>query len=184
MMIKIAKSPSDSWGDIEQDMLGRLGLGDDGAGSEGAEEDHSGNSVADDVVVDQTKEPTPRSGREAWGRWSHEDETVELELTLPEGTRAKELTCEVSKAGVMRVERRGEPLLSGKLALPADRTELAWMVDEQNDGSKLLCIELPMRPIDVSRRAASVDCIFDESLLVNGESCMARGLSGFSGKAL
>ena len=106
-----------------------------------------------------------------------------MDLALPEGTRAKELLCDVSKDGLMRVERNGEQLLHGRLALPVDRTELAWMVEELGDGSKLLCIELPMLPVDTSRRMASVDCIFDESLTINGEPCAEPGLSGVEGKA-
>ena len=78
----------------------------------------------------------------------------------------------------MTVERTGEQLLAGKFALPIDRTELAWMVD---DGQ--ICIELPMLPIDTSSRSTAVDCIFDESLVVQGEPCMEPGLSGISGKA-
>ena len=77
----------------------------------------------------------------------------------------------------------GDNLLSGKLALPVDRTELMWVVEEQSDGSKLLCIELPMLPIDTSLRSTSVDCIFDESLTIDGQSCMVPGLSAFGGKA-
>ena len=57
-----------------------------------------------------------------------------------------------------------------------------WGIEEQDD-ERLLCIELPMLPIDVSNRVTSVDCIFDESLEVLGESCLEPGLSGVSGKA-
>jgi len=184
-MIKIAKS--DNWGDVEKDMLGMLGLeggDDDAADNDGA--DDGASSFSDEAaehVAPADVQPTPRSGRQAWGRWSHEDDAIELDLALPDGSRAKELVCEVSKDGVMRVERAGERLLHGKLALPVDRTELTWMVEEQGDGSKLLCIELPMLPIDTSRRMASVDCIFDESLAINGVPCIEPGLSGVAGKA-
>ena len=116
-------------------------------------------------------------------RWSHEHDAVELDLVVPGGARAKELLCEVSKDGRMRVERNGESLLSGKLALPVDRTELCWVLEEQDDGSKLLCIELPMLPIDTSSRLTAVDCIFDESLVIQGQPAMVPGLSGVGGKA-
>ena len=161
-------------------MLGRLGLGN-------TEEDEESDTGVDPEAPARsspaTVMPVPRSGSEAWGRWSHEEDSISLELTLPDGLRAKQLICEVSKEGVMRVEGQGEQLLSGRLALPCDRSELAWLVDEQDDGSRLLCIEVPMLPIDTSRRLASVDCIFDESLRVNGEPCLTPGLSGVEGKA-
>ena len=50
-------------------------------------------------------------------------------LELPPGTRAKELLCDVSKAGAMRVESKGTVLLAGHLVLPVDRTELSWLVE-------------------------------------------------------
>jgi hypothetical protein len=124
----------------------------------------------------------PRSGTQDWGRWSHEDDSITLDITLPEGTRAKELLCEVSKDGTMRIAIKEEPFLIGKLVLPVDRTELAWLVEEQDDGSKLLSIDVPMLPVDTSRRLMSVDCIFDESLEVNGQPCIAPGLSAIGGK--
>ena len=34
-----------------------------------------------------------------------------------------------------------------------------------------------MLPIDTSRRLASVDCIFDESLHIRGQPCLQAGLS-------
>ena len=89
-----------------------------------------------------------------------------------------------------------------------------WGVEEQDDGSNLLCIELPLLPVDTTNRLvrlvprnrityqsvtrhwlcplgttrflfsqASVDCIFDETLVVSGEPVMTPGLSGTSGKA-
>ena len=89
----------------------------------------------------------------------------------------------MSKAGVLSIQRGDQTLLSGTLALPVDRTDLCWVVEEQEDGSKLLCVEVPMLPIDISRRATSVDCIFDESFKIHGVSCLEPGLSGVSGKA-
>lgn len=173
MMIKLAKS--DGW-DMEKDFLAAAGL---------ADEEETG---ADDVptvspgLMSQA-EPAPRSGTQPWGRWSHEEDDVELELALPEGTRAKELLCEVSREGLMRIERDGAPLLVGRLALPVDRAELEWVVEEQADGSKLLCVEVPLLPIETGKLAASVDCIFDDSLRVNGAPCAAPGLSGVGGRA-
>lgn len=183
MMIKIAKS-ADSFDNVQKDLLGRLGLDDDA-------EDDDDNVPIDDSELAETAsaisssmdhEPTPRSGTQEWGQWSHEGDNINLDLTLPEGTRAKELSCTVSKEGIMCVARQGEDLLVGKLALPVDRTELAWLVEEQDDGSKLLSIEVPMLAIDTSSRMTSVDCIFDESLVVNGQPCLAPGLSAVGGK--
>ena len=72
--------------------------------------------------------------------------------------------------------REKSPLFTGKLALPVDRSELVWGVEEQDDGRRLLCIELPLAPAD-PRNTKRVDSIFDESLTVNGEPCLAPGLS-------
>lgn len=181
MMINIAKN---SWDAVESEFLGKLGLADDDASNDDAADDSNDDVVlADADSYLPTTAAVPRSGTQPWGRWSHENDGVELDIVLPEGTRAKELTCEVSKAGVLRVSKGDVALISGTLALPVDRTELCWIVEEQDDGSKLLCIEVPMLPIDTSRRRASVDCMFDETLLVNGASCLEPGLSGVSGKA-
>jgi len=185
MMIKIAKS--NKFDDFENDMLGRLGLSssdtddhnNDDMPAVGSEGDADGSGMLGEVG---SSEPTPRSGTQEWGRWSHEEDSIVLDLALPAGVRAKDLTCEVSKSGVMRIESSGEPLLVGTLALPVDRTELAWLVETQDDGSKLLSIELPMLPIDTSNRLTSVDCIFDESLQINGQPCMAPGLSAIGGR--
>ena len=193
MMVKIAKSDSDSWGSFEKDMMSQLGLSDERENDADADDELMPATVdtsdeataayaASAGIAPADVKPTPRSGKTAWGRWSHEDEAVELDITLPEGTRAKELICEVSKAGVLRVETKGAAVLTGNLVLPVDRTELAWAIEEQDDGSKLLCLELPMLPIDTSSRLTSVDCIFD-SLKVEGDPCVLAGLSGADGKA-
>lgn len=175
--IKIAKT--NSWGDVESEVLGKLGLA---AGADAEADDTDGHleGVVDTLPVSPR---VPRSGTQSWGRWSHEGESVELDLVLPEGSTAKELKCEVSRAGVLSIQRGDQTLLSGTLALPVDRTDLCWVVEEQEDGSKLLCVEVPMLPIDISRRATSVDCIFDESFKIHGVLCLEPGLSGVSGKA-
>ena len=185
MMIKIAKSSS-SFDDSF--FLDALGMSDD-------DDDEAEADETDDEPITLDGKVAPRSGQyprpldrltaggEPILRWSHEHDAVELDLVVPGGARAKELLCEVSKDGRMRVERNGESLLSGKLALPVDRTELCWVLEEQDDGSKLLCIELPMLPIDTSSRLTAVDCIFDESLVIQGQPAMVPGLSGVGGKA-
>ena len=191
-MIKIG-GKDDEFDAFEKDMLGRLGLGDSD------EEEDDGESIknpfqapmSSDLVAntkinlqDEDSEPlTPRSGKEPLLGWSHEEDVIVLDVTLPEGTRAKEIVCEVSKKGYVKVESKGEELLVGQLALPVDRTELSWVVDEDPDGTKFLCIELPMKGIDTSGRMTSIDCIFDETLRLRGEPCMVPGLSGVDGRA-
>ena len=41
----------------------------------------------------------------------------------------------------------------------------------------LLCIEVPLIPVDPNQMKY-VDSIFDDSLVVNGMSCITPGLSG------
>ena len=193
MMIKIAKSSSFGFEDFEKEMIGKLGLEDDGPGAAaGDEADEEGiQRVAPRVGAEPTSvapadlEPTPRSGVQEWGRWSHEDDTINLDLFLPSDVRAKELQCAVTKDGELRVERAsdGSELLAGRLALPVDRVELIWLLEEQDDGRKLLCIEIPMLPIDTSTRSRAVDCIFDDSLAINGiKSPAVTGLCAPSGR--
>ena len=160
--IKLGKKSS-SWEDTEKDLLGAFDL---------TEED--GDNVDTPSAEDQAAPAAnPRSGSQPWGRWSHEGDSVELELMLPDGVRARDLVCEVNKQGLMRVQAGSSPpLLSGRVVLPVDRTELAWMVE---DG--LLCIEVPLIPVDPNQMKY-VDSIFDDSLVVNGMSCITPGLSG------
>ena len=53
---------------------------------------------------------------------------------------------------------------------------MQWTVDEEADGQRTLCIEVPKYQRNEFDRA-TVDCIFDESLHVNGVSCLVPGLS-------
>jgi len=187
-MIKIAKK--DSFEGFESDIMSSLGL----EGSEATDDVSVAAGDADDGagVADQTDDNltdappavsvTPRSGTQDWGSWSHEGNNINLDLTLPAGSRAKDCTIDVSKEGVLRVESQGAPLLVGKFALPVDRAELAWLMEEQDDGTKLLSIELPMLPIDTSKRVTAVNCMFDESLEVNGQTCLVPGLSSVGGR--
>ena len=98
---------------------------------------------------------------------------------LPDGARARDVVCEVSKQGQMRVQvgATEPPLLSGMMALPVDRTELVWAVEEQDDGY-LLCMEVPLYPADPNKNVKPVNCIFDDSLAINGVPCITPGLSG------
>ena len=67
------------------------------------------------------------------------------------------------------------PLLFGRLAQRVAGAELMWGVEEVADGRRLLCIELPK--VRGGRQAAVADCVFDETLCVRGEPCLAAGLS-------
>ena len=102
--IKIAKT--NSWGDVESEVLGKLGLA---AGADAEADDTDGHleGVVDTLPVSPR---VPRSGTQSWGRWSHEGESVELDLVLPEGSTAKELKCEVSRAGVLSIQRGDQTL--------------------------------------------------------------------------
>ena len=181
MMIRIAKSSD--WDDIEKEITSRVGLGkEDADDAEAMTEPPTSESAAAPASAGVLP-PAPRRGEQPWGSWSHEGEEIELSLSLPPGTRAKDVSCTVSKESILLVETNGEQLLTGKLALPVDRMELSWLVETLDDESKLLCLELPLLPIDTSDRSRSVDCIFDESLVVNGKPCRAPGLSGVAGKA-
>jgi len=168
-------SKGTSWGSVEQDMLGRLGLSDADA--------EPTQAPPKPPLPDPAPPPppAPRSGTQPWGRWSHEGDSIELDIRLPEGARGKDVTCEVAEGWlcvqVAQAQIKGEPpLLFGRLALPVDRTELMWGVELDDDDERFLCIELPLLPVD-PRAKARVDCIFDESLTVNGEACLAPGLS-------
>jgi hypothetical protein len=182
-MIRIAKKGS-AWDDLEKEMLDSVGLGETAPDAGSADESElEGAASAKEAGAAPSPPPTPRRGEQPWGHWSHEGEEIELSLALPPGTSAKELSCTVTKEQRMVVEAGGAQLLAGTLALPVDRADLSWLVETLDDGSKLLCIELPLLPIDTSGRSRSVDCIFDESLVVNGEPCRVPGLSGVAGKA-
>ena len=182
--IRLKRSESVEWDDFEQNMLGQLGL-DERTETDGADAPPAAaKSTADQPpTAPLPKKTTPRSGTEPWGRWSHEGDSIEIELALPAETRGKDLACAVSREGAMCIKCQGEQILVGSIALPVDRAEMAWVIEEQDDGGKLLCLELPLLPIDTSGRSTSVDCIFDDSLRVHGEPCLAPGLSAPSGKA-
>ena len=66
------------------------------------------------------------------------------------------------------------PLLFGRLAQRVAVAELMWGVEDDADGRRLLCIELPK---ERGKQAVRADCVFDETLCVRGEPCLAAGLS-------
>jgi hypothetical protein len=132
----------------------------------------------------QTPEPAPVRGETAWGRWSNAGSLVSLELDLEalglDGVRAKALSVEVAE-GWLCVQRatdegKGPPVLFGRFAQTMEEDDLVWGVEEGADGRRVVCIEVPKQPV-VGGVGASVDCIFDESLCIQGESVVEPGLS-------
>ena len=84
IMIQIAKK--DKFGDFEQDLLGQLGIGKE----EESDVELEATEEAATAPSAEKKMPTPRSGRHPLFRWSHEDDAIEFDFTLPEGTRAQD----------------------------------------------------------------------------------------------
>ena len=56
--------------------------------------------------------------------------------------------------------------------------QLNWAVDENADGDKILCIDLPKKGVPSGTAMGAIaDCIFDETLNIGGESILLAGLS-------
>jgi len=145
----------------------------------------------------ETPEPAPIKGIQPWGSWANGAAAVSLELVLPEGVRGRDVVCETAEGwlcvqldisathmyedgvwGGEEVVDEGAgrpPLLFGRFAQNVVGSELSWCIEDDGD-RKLLHIELPKAPPD-PRSRASADCLFDETLTINGESCLAPGLS-------
>ena len=77
-------------------------------------------SLVDEQDIEDAEPEDPRNGQAGWGRWSHNDEGLSLELFVPEETGAKDITCEV-QVGFLDVRVKDEPLLSGRLAAEVKR---------------------------------------------------------------
>lgn len=141
----------------------------------------------------------PTSGEAEWGRWRQSADSVGLEVFLPADVKTKDVLCEAAEGwlcvsidssygmcyeddggawgGEETVEGEDRPpLLLGRFAQAVVGSELMWAVDEEADGRRVLCVELPKAPRN-ARDKASVDCIFDETLLVGGQPCLVPGLS-------
>lgn len=141
---------------------------------------------------------SPREGEHAWGRWRQSQTDVTLEMYISEDVKARDLVVEVLEGWlVVRVDTSTEvlyedgvwggealiddnggqpPLLFGRFAQPVVGTDVAWVVDEEaSTGRRVLCIELPKAAQEGA--AATADCVFDETLLINGEPFLAPGLS-------
>lgn len=70
------------------------------------------------------------------------------------------------------------PLLFGRLAQPVLVDDVTWGIDEDKDGRRILCVNLVKKAYPSGTGSgARIDCVFDESLHVNGEPCVEPGLS-------
>ena len=72
--------------------------------------------------------------------------------------------------------RDATPLLFGRLLQPVLADELSWAVDEDASGEPVLCIELPKKTSGAGVGAVA-DCIFDETLHIDGSPVLQPGLS-------
>lgn len=144
-------------------------------------------------------ESSPTSGVQPWGRWAQTASTMTLELNLVDSIKTRDVCCELVEGWLIvkldtSVEANYEegvwggeevlddnnggqpPLLFGRFAQPVIGGDLVWLVEEDaQSGRRVLSVEVP-KAARIGA-AATADCIFDETLLVNGESCLAPGLS-------
>ena len=102
------------WDDVEKDMLSRMGLSEtDEAESDIPEVESPSNSPL--RAGSCPPPPAPRSGTQPWGRWSHEGESVEIDIGLPPGARARDVTCEMDEGFLCvhtaEAQSKGEPPL-------------------------------------------------------------------------
>jgi len=148
------------------------------------------------AASDAPKSPT--SGEQPWGRWRQSATSMQVQLWIDEGVKVRELSVEVVEGWLIaRIDTSCEvlyedgvwggeeilddnnggqpPLLFGRFAQPVVGADLEWMIDEEADGRRLLSIELPKAAQEGA--SATADCVFDETLLVNGEPCLVPGLS-------
>ena len=127
--------------------------------------------------------PAPIRGDEQWGTWSNFRGAVYLEIFIDESVRSKFLRVEAAEGWLLagedvEDENAPPPMVFGRFAQPVEASELTWAVDENSDGQRVLCIELPKKEMAVQGGAgATVDCIFDESLHIHGKPYVVPGLS-------
>lgn len=134
----------------------------------------------------------PQAGEEAWGRWSHGAEGVELQIELGATAngpvRAKSVRCEVVDGCLFaQIEGEPQPLLFGRFRHEVRASELEWMVDESErsdggDDARVLSLELPWKKAATELRepGEAPGRIFDESLHIRGEPCLVAGLSAIA----
>ena len=130
------------------------------ASAAGASGSVAGGAAAD---LRQGTEPEadapPQAGEEAWGRWSHGAEGIELQIELAPTAdgpvRAKSVRCEVVDGCLFaQLEGEPQPLLFGRFRHEVRASELEWMIDESEralttgeggDDARVLSLELPWK---------------------------------------
>eukprot|EP00967_Tisochrysis_lutea_P038971 scaffold46756_cov31-Tisochrysis_lutea.AAC.1 len=141
---------------------------------------------------------SPAEGEHEWGRWRQTPTDILLDLFIADGIKARDVVVEVVEGWlIVRVDTSTEvlyedgvwggeeviddnnggqpPIMFGRFAQPVIGSEVVWLIDEDTtSGCPILSIELPKAKQEA---AAVADCIFDETLLVNGKPCLAPGLS-------
>ena len=147
-----------------------------------------GTELADDLKANPPANPfvegvdarsqaaMPRRGVTRGVRWEHGERSITLEFEIDDDVRAKQIACELGE-GFLCVQVPAEstpPRLFGRLAQPV-HPEVLWSVDEDGDGRRLLCVELEKTARNTGPAVA--DCVFDESLAIDGESVVEDGLS-------
>ena len=124
----------------------------------------------------------PQQGTETWGTWSRAGDSVYIEVFIDDAVRTNEVRVEFMEGWLLAgVDNDSDdappPFLFGRFAQPVEEQDLNWAIDDAPDGKKrVLCIELPKKESPTA--GVSIDCIFDESLHVNGEPCV--GCPGLS----
>lgn len=133
----------------------------------------------------------PQAGEEAWGRWSHGAEGIELQIELAATAdgpvRAKGVRCEVVDGCLFaQLEGEPQPLLFGRFRHEVRASELEWMIDESErgdgDDARLLTLEIPWKKTasELREPGEAPGRIFDESLHVRGEPTLVAGLSAIA----
>ena len=131
-------------------------------------------------------QPVPTSGEEEWGKWAHRADDISIELKIDDSINTKQLAVDVAEGWLLAgpdvdAITGGDtvsPLLFGRLVQPVLVDELTWAVDEDSNGDRVLLIDIPKKaPPSGTAQAARIDCVFDETLHINGEAIKLAGLS-------
>ena len=111
----------------------------------------------------------PRAGNTPWGSWSQDPSSMSVNVYVSTGTKAANIAVDV-QVGFLDVRINDEPVISGRLAQAA-LSDPAWLVEDQANGIKMLCIELSKRQV-----TDTIDEALFSSLRVYGEEFGAPGL--------
>ena len=109
-------------------------------------------------------------GTESWGRWTHSESQIYLELNLEDEERGRGMDVKIA-AGSFVVEFGEKSLLSGKLAQPVLIDDMTWGVEETKLGHRVLSIELPKK-FDLA-----LNPFVFNSLSIRSENCRLPGLT-------